>query len=185
VLHRDLSNDWTHARELVAEVSLTHNQFAELITSPNRGDGVPCTLNYVAEPGSKLQAVPGITKIKSKADVFRAEIKESSKKQIQSLQAQIDALGAAIEAGTTSKKQLREMHHSMVCAAGNLPSNMEFVVSQAEEALEKAVVSAKTDIEAYIGHAINRLGIDAANSIGLTSNVTVGFLENDINSIPE
>lgn len=179
VMHRDSSHDWTFARELIAQVSLTHNQFAELITSPNRGDGVPCTLNYIAVPGSKLQDVPGINKIKSKADVFRAEIKSSTKQQIEKLQKEIDALGAAIDAGTVSKKQLREMHHSMSCTVGNLPSNMEFVVGQAEEALEKAVVSAKTDIEAYIGHAINRLGVDAANSIGLTSNVAVGFLENN------
>jgi hypothetical protein len=44
-----LHQDHTYGEESLIEVELSPAQFAELLTSMNVGDGVPCTINYVNE----------------------------------------------------------------------------------------------------------------------------------------
>lgn len=184
---RHLANDWYHADSLpIAEVSLSHNQFAELITSPNRGDGVPCTINYAPARGTKTEAMPGIKRVKKVADIYRKEIQDSAKQKLEAMQAQVAALGAALEKPSLSKKELKELHASLSNAVGRIPADIGFIVDQAEEAMEKAVTSAKTDVEAYIGTRIMKLGLETARGLGLTSEVTQGFLGyDDSNTIDE
>lgn len=177
-LERSLSRDWIYANDLVAEITLSQHQFAEMITAPNRGDGVPCTINYAPVRGTKIEAMPGIRNIESKAEILRNEVKNSAKQELDRLRKELSALRAEIEKPSPSKKSLKEAMHSIDCVVGNIPSNLEFVVEQAEETLAKAVSSAKMEVEAYIGNAINKLGVEAARSIGLTSATTVDFIEN-------
>lgn len=160
------------------EVSLSHNQFAEFITNPNRGVGIPCTINYAPEPDAKIKAMPGIKKIESKMDMMKEEVRNSAKEQMAKIEKSFNELSALVENGG-GKKAMKEALFSMKCQIENTPSNMSFVVEQAEETLANAVTSAKIEVEAYIGNAINNLGIEAAKSIGLTNSTTQGFLENE------
>lgn len=48
---RGLSNDWYHAEGRIAEVEMSQNQFSEMITSMNMGDGIPVTLNFTEKDG--------------------------------------------------------------------------------------------------------------------------------------
>ncbi len=179
-MRRGLSNDWFSAESIpFAEVSLSHNQFAELITNPNRGDGIPCTINYAPERGTKIKAMPAIERIESKMDMMKKEIRDSAKEQMIKITEAYEKLSALVESGGGGKKAMKEALFSMKCHIDNTPSNMAFVVEQAEKTLAKAVVSAKIEVEAHIGNAINKLGIDAANNLGLTQHTTQGFLEND------
>jgi hypothetical protein len=77
------------------------------------------------------------------------------------------------------KKALNKALFSLKCHVENKPANMEYVVKQAEVALEKAVTSAKIDVKAYINTAINKIGLQAAKNIGLTSNAAQGFITNN------
>lgn len=163
-LHRGLSNDWFHGRGLpIVEIELSHTQFAEFITNPNRGDGFPRTLTAV-----NGEMMPSIDQIETKQETFRREIRESASEAINLFKKHVAHLGEMIEAGTLTKKELRALHHDLTCHVGNLPSNMAFTVSQAEEALERATTHAKIELEATVNHHINRIGLDAARQIGLT-----------------
>jgi len=157
---------------------LSHNQFAEFITNPNRGDGIPCTINYAPERGTKIMAMPQIERIESKMDMMKSEIRNSAKDQMAKVQKAFDELSALVEGGG-GKKAMKEALFSMKCQIENTPGNMSFVVEQAEKTLAKAVTSAKVEVEAYIGNAINKLGIEAAQNLGLTKATTQGFLENE------
>lgn len=167
-LTRSLSRDWIHSTNVpIVEINMSHSQFAEFITSQGRGEGTPCTLSYAPARGTKTEMMPGIEKIETKAETFRKEIRESAKKQMEKISESIEELGKMLESGNLSKKALKELQHNMKCVAENTPSNMAFVVSQAEEALEKAVTNAKIEVEAMIEHNVNRLGLEAAKQLGL------------------
>lgn len=161
--HRNLSNDWYHTigRALI-EVELSHSQFAEFITTPNRGEGIPCTITEIA--GAMM---PAIDQVESKAEMFRREIEASAERRLTAIAEKIDQLGAMIDSGKLPKGELRALHNELARHVVQLPGSIGFVVEQGEEALEKAATAAKIQIEATISSHINRIGLDAARAIGL------------------
>lgn len=163
-IERSLSNDWIHGsmsslRSLVT-FEMSHAQFAQFITSQGNGSGTPVTLRYAPPPGTPTIEMPGIKNIESKAEVYRREIKDSARKQLEAMQVEIDKFGAMLATGKVNLKEAREIHKHMGWKMGNLPGNMEFVVEQAEVALEKAQSASMIEIEAYMGHALRRVGLD-------------------------
>lgn len=164
-LHRNLSNDWIHSRGLpLIEVEMSHSQFAEFITTPNRGEGIPCTITEIAG-----DMVPAIDLVETKASMLRREIEHAARERLEKLGEEVKRLGDLIESGKLPKTELREIHKELARHIEQLPGSVSFVVKQAEEALEKAQSAAKIEIEATINHHINRIGLDAARAIGLVS----------------
>jgi hypothetical protein len=181
-MDRHLNRDWYHTDGgAIIEVELTHTQFAELITTPNRGDGVPCTLKYAPPKGAGFEALPAIENLESKADLMRREIKESAAEQMDKITKAAAKVQAIIDAPTFSKKALKEAQFTLKCHIDNMPSNLAFTVSQSEDALEKAISSAKSEVESYIDKAIYRMGEKAAAEMGMLSGseATKGFLTTD------
>lgn len=162
-LHRNLSSDWIHSRGLpLVEVELSHSQFAEFITTPNRGEGIPCTITEIAG-----EMTPAIDQIETKQEMFRREIEQSAKARLEKALEEVRRLGELIESGKTSKTALRDIHKDLERELSYLPGSVSFVVGQAEEALEKATTAAKIEIEAAVSHHISRIGLDAAKAIGI------------------
>lgn len=159
-LTRNLSNDWHFGRGTLISFEMSHAQFANFITSSGNGSGTPVTLRYTAPRSAGLEQMPGIKTLETKADVFRREIKESAKRQLDHIQTQLNAFGAQLAAGKLSMKDAKAMHRNLAVTVSNLPSNMEYVVGQAEEALEKAVAASAIQMEAQADHLARRLGLD-------------------------
>lgn len=168
-LARNLSNDWYHGRQELIEVTLSHSQFAEFITNPNKGDGIPCTITHFE---GKL--IPAIERIETKQEMFRREIASAASGRIEKAMKEIERLSDLIESGKTPKSELRKIKDNIAREVGYLPGSISFVVEQAEEALEKATTAAKIEIEATINHHINRIGTDAARSMGILSMIREG-----------
>lgn len=64
-VRRHLAQDWYSADSLpIVEIELSHTQFAELITSPGIGDGVPCTIRGLN--GKLLKECPAPEAMNSK-----------------------------------------------------------------------------------------------------------------------
>jgi hypothetical protein len=169
-LDRKHSNDWIHGgisdRSHLLTFEMSHSQFAQFITSNGNGNGTPVTLRYAPPPGTPAMEMPGIKNIETKAEIQRREIRDCAAKQLGELRAEVARLGAMLETGKIGLKEAREIHRSMSIQIGNLPANMEFVVEQGEEALEKAQMAAKIEIEAYIDHAARRMGLDNLAQLG-------------------
>lgn len=162
-LHRNLSNDWIHARGLpIVEIEMSHSQFAEFITTPNRGEGIPCTITEI-----NGDMVPAIDQIETKQEMFRREIEAAARKRLEAALQEVKRLGELIESGKTPKTELRELHKNLARELSYLPGSVSFVVGQAEEALEKATTAARIEIEATINHHVSRIGLDAARAIGI------------------
>jgi hypothetical protein len=167
---RNLSNDRIYASgpELV-EIEMSHGQFAEFITSANRGDGIPCTLVRAAPEGTRYESTPGILKEETKLEIFKREVAQSAEKHLESMRAEIAKLGAIIESGKFSKVEMRALHNNLSREAAYLPPTLSFVVGQAEEALEKAATHSKVEVEAFINYQVHKLGLGAAQALGLVN----------------
>jgi hypothetical protein len=162
-LHRDLSHDWVHGRGRgIVEVEMSHSQFAEFITTPNRGEGITCTITEI-----NGEMLPAIEQVETKQQLFRREIEAAGKQRLEAALTEVKRLGELIESGKTSKTELREIHKDLARELSYLPGSISYVVEQAEEALEKATTHAKIEIEATVNHHISRIGLDAARAIGL------------------
>lgn len=164
-LKRDLSNDWIHPNKTIVEIELSHAQFAEFITGVGNGSGTPCTIRYAPEPGTPVVSVPGIERVETKHQMFRREIHDSAKKTIETFEHEIARLEALIESGKTPKTELRDIARNLRIRAQNAPSNISFVVEQAEEALEKATTAAKIEVEAFIGMKAKQLGLESIQQL--------------------
>lgn len=165
-LVRNLSTDWYHPRGVpLIEFDMSHAQFAQFITTQNRGVGVPATLTFLKEEGM----VPGIKKVESKNDLFKREIRAAAAQRIEDIGAQVDALGALIESGKLPKKELQSIHKNLDRLRAQLPNSLSFVVGCAEEALEEATLSAKIEVESFISSRISELGLKTAQNLGLVS----------------
>ena len=88
--HRNNIGDRYSSQKSIIQVRLTYHQFAELITSFGRGDGVPCTIEAVN--GKRIEqyenADSTIVDFKTDHDAVLEEIG----KQISSLREQLEAI---------------------------------------------------------------------------------------------
>lgn len=67
---RTLSHDFRYAKQRIVEVEMSYSQFAECISSMNRGEGVPCTITYTENNG----LVPAIAENVSKTQTISRRI---------------------------------------------------------------------------------------------------------------
>lgn len=163
-LHRakrvhSLARDWYHTdgRIPVVEIELSAAQFAEMITTPNTGDGVPCTIRNVE--GRRMADVPEGDKTEA------VKVREDFRKQMAGYADAIDKLrGEAAE--ILGKKSLTQADRQAVLgildkARQDMRSNVPFIMSSFEEASEKVVSSAKAEIDAAMTRTIHAAGIGA------------------------
>ncbi|MDR9846983.1 hypothetical protein [Herbaspirillum huttiense] len=162
-MRRTLSNDWHFGRRTLLEFDMSHSQFAEMITSGGKGDGVPCTL--VAING---ESIPGIAHVETKQELMRREVRDAANNRIAGISADLERLAALIDSGKVGKTALKEIHRDLSVKVGGLPNTMEFVVAQAEETIDKATNQAKIEIEAVIQHHVANLGVEAAKALHIT-----------------
>lgn len=162
-MHRDLSSDWIFSGDLIAEVEMTHSQFAAFITSAQKGSGTPCTLRAYAKTPAQMVAEIGHTP--TKQEQFHREIRESASRTLEDIRSEIGELEKMLEGGSISKTKLKEIVRNLKNTAGNAPGNMEFVVQSAEKALEAATDHAKIEVEAFIDVKARQLGLQSLTQL--------------------
>ncbi len=152
---RDLSREqWFGKNELV-RAYLSEAQFVELISRPNMGDGVPCTLVHVM--GERMPNPPEPVSMKEK---FRADLDQDTSKCVRDLREATEELNRAIDEGRIGKTVLREIAKKLEFAARAVDSGIPFVERQFEEAMEATVRHAAAEIEATVVQTAVRLGLE-------------------------
>jgi len=154
---RSLSNDWYHADELVTEVYMSQNQFAELITSMNMGDGIPVTLRFTQRDGHLEDP-----KFSSIAEKHRNEFKNATKRVGTRAEELLASMEKVLDGtGTVKKAERNELLSSAKMLLQDIVSNMPFMEEQFAEAMDKTVTDAKGTIEAFYQHRVVNAGLDA------------------------
>lgn len=147
-LHRGLSRDWPFAREEYIEVWLSEAQWATFVSATNSGQGVQCTLAH-----KDRQSVPGLPAPTARDAQFKQELDRT----LQEARVGLLQLRQRIAAGKGGKESLALLDKALQ----NLGANAVFVAQSFGEHVEDTVEKAKTEVNAYVQHAITRAGLQA------------------------
>ena len=152
---RELGRDWIMGDKTLIEITLSANQFADLLTNANIGDGVPCTIEYVMNKGM-IKYQPQKPKIK----VIEEERDALSEKAVTDIQSSIAMVKELIEKKKISKTLGEELLFNMNGALSSLiGGGKEFYKKQAEQELENMVVEAKRQVQNYVDNKIYNTGL--------------------------
>lgn len=157
--YHDLSRDWLYGHGEIIEVALSAAQFADLITTPNIGMGVPCTLQFhSSEPGPGN--VPGIdweteTEARKVVDGF----KKRQTDFVKTLKAMVKRGKALLDKKSVNKGDRESLRDILDHVLREVESNRPFIIKQFQEAAEKVVSQGKAEVEAFVTQAVTRLGL--------------------------
>ena len=158
-MSRSLSNDWIFSDKVVAEVEMSEAQWAQFVSSPNVGGGVPCTIRYRHTEGFKaMEDVPEADGVKT---TFEKEVKARADEYAASARELVPVLDAILAGATIKKADLKALRDRLDTIATGMPNSMKFMYEQFERTMDKTVCAAKADIEAHFIKTVMQAGIDA------------------------
>lgn len=154
--HHHLARDWFHAsRSPMIEVQLSAAQFADMLTSMNMGDGVPCTIRTfngkdVAEPPAEYTEAE--------------EIRTSFKERTSAIGKRLSALRANVATALEAKGVTGAVRNAVIQGVDGIIRDVQqelpFILTSFQEASTRVVAAAKSEIEAFTAHAIHRAGLE-------------------------
>ena len=140
---RSLSNNWYHPGRTMFEIEVSPSQWAEFISSIGNGGGVPCTIRFAE--GKRVDDPPFISERANSDTEFDATVKSVFAKLDQMLEEVENLLGKP----SVTKADRLKIKELLYSARQELMSNLAFVKDQFTEQMDKTVLSAKGEIEAY------------------------------------
>ena len=156
--HRNLSQDWVHGGNAIVEVWMSHAQFAEAITTPNHGSGIPCTIKARTDMGSAIPDPPYRASERTRVqDEFANSLVDVQDK----LNETLAALDAMLSAKTPSKSAIREVAETLRRATQHFAANSTFKLDQFHRAADQTVSEMKAEVEAFIESKVRATGIAA------------------------
>lgn len=150
---RGLHQDSIYGGKAIAEVEMSYSQFAEAITSMNMGSGVPVTIRWTEKDG-KIPPCDFVSKREQFADEFKEKRKRATE-DAQQLIKDVTELFSQKKALTKADKDaiLNKLHHLNM----DIGCNMDFIADQFNEQMDKTVMEAKGEIEAFMQNKVNSI----------------------------
>jgi hypothetical protein len=152
---RGLNMDWYYGDKELIEIEMSQNQFAELITSMNMGDGVPVTIRRLN--GKGVEDCPE----ENKRQLFEKEFDQKMrglKNRLSKLTT--DAKQILNEKKSLTKADRETILNQIAMLEQEIGSNTPFVLSMFNEQMDKTVTEAKGEVEAFVQNKITSLGIE-------------------------
>ena len=153
---RNLNRDWYHGRRRLFEVEMSYSQFAELISSMNQGDGIPVTLKEVM--GERRENCPFENKRMEFVNEFTEKVKE--------VQVVCDNLINDTKKLFDTKKPLNKTEKEQILGTlekikREVNSNIPFIADSFNEQMDKTVMEAKGEVEAFMQNKITNIANNA------------------------
>lgn len=152
---RELNGDYYIGDKVIAEVEMSYSQFAEAITAMNVGDGVPVTVRFTEKDGY-IEERPFV----SKRDQFESEFSDhlnEIKKEIKDMKTEVSELFSSKKAiGKSDKEYIMEKLDHIYDQVG---VNTEFVYAQFNRQMDKTVMEAKGEVEAFVQNKMNSIAL--------------------------
>lgn len=147
----------------IVEVELSAAQFAELITTMNIGQGVPCTIRRLGF--KSIEEPPDET---SEADRMHGQFKAKMRAAGREFRDYVEGLPAKMEAMKIPAKHREAIMAPVARMLQEIESNAPFWLQMFEESSEKIVTTAKSEIEAFIISGIHAAGMKAIQGAEVT-----------------
>jgi hypothetical protein len=161
-LKRDLHHTWYHdLLPAIVEVDMSPAQYAEAITSPNMGVGTPCTIRYLDG-----ERVPNPERVNPR-ELFQQEFKKKMAGLASRLESDMARARELLEKKSLTKADRAEIIGALGRVHTEVASNVPFVHSSFDEAMEDTVKEAKAEVESYVTSTILSLGRQAVLESGL------------------
>lgn len=158
-VRRDLAQDWISPDATpIIEVSMSHAQFAEAITTFNNGRGTPVTIKRI--PGDWQIPDPphrGTDETRAREDFadFLGETAEQLRVAVAEAKAIVDS-GKPL-----NKSQSKALLEAATRVGTYFAGNADFVLRRFQEAMDRTVQHSKAEVDAFISGAVTRAGLDA------------------------
>ena len=151
--------DYIHSENEIIEVEMSQVQFAEFITTMNQGSGIPCTLKHINR--ERIEEPPYI----SKADIFQDEFAAGMHNLSIKMQGLVKNTLEILKTKTNLTKGDKEIIIEDIEKLGQeLSSNIPHMNNQFTKQMDKTIVEAKGEIEAFLENKIRSTGIAALNN---------------------
>ena len=166
---RNNNETWYCGEDTIASVEMSYSQFAEAIGSFGIGDGVPVTLKYTETDGSiQPPSVPDTR------DIIETEfLQHISKCRNDAVSARKKA-ESIMEKRTLTKRDKEELIGLMNKLVADVGSNTEFYVEQFHRQMDKTIIEAKGEVEAFTQNRLHSIALAA-----LRQNPDTFLLETD------
>ena len=153
--HRSLSRTLFFDGKIILEVRMSESQFAEFLTTPNSGNGTPCTIEH--RHMKEFKNMGPVKMMASEYDLHR----EEGKKTVRESMSVVNDMKAMIDGLKISAKAKKDLLWQVEMIERALGSSIDFVEESFERRMNEIVQKAKTDIEAFNYHSRLANGLDA------------------------
>lgn len=143
------------ATDKIIEIELSAAQFAEAITAMNVGEGIPCTIGWIAGVGNVEEPPITMTASEHAKHDFKARMKTFAA----SLTATRDAVEKATEGKVITGAIRETIRNGIGRIAQEVRDNIPYFVECYEEATVKISSAAKAEADAWLTTAIHRAGL--------------------------
>lgn len=143
----------------IVEVRMSTGQFAEMITSMNTGDGIPCTIEtfnrrkVASLPSNENRKEFVHRKFEDRMKAFARTIKETQLKAKD-----------IVKKKTLSKDDVHNLMQHLEWLTAEVTNNIPFFAKCFQETMDEVVYEAKLEVENAIQHKINVMGVAAIQS---------------------
>lgn len=139
-------------------IAFTPAQFAELLTSLNIGDGVPCTVKRLNN--ELIEKIPDDFS-PNDLDFQKAYFKKSMTSFNNEIKSSVDKVSKLLEKKTLSKSDKKEMLGIFNAISTEINSNIPYFLDTFKESTDKIVNHAKSEIDATLQHCLVDAGVKA------------------------
>jgi len=153
--NRGLNRYWYYPKETIIEVEMSYSQFAEAIVSMNT-TGIPCTIRSVLD--KRMEDCPGESQRELFEKEFKGKVLDITDRLVTMKKIADDILEKKGALKVADKKEIAHQLHMM---AMEVRSNLPFIQSSYNEAMDKTTMEAKSEIEAFVNHQVHSLGLEA------------------------
>lgn len=154
-IERELSKDrYYNTGAPIVRLRMSSGQFAEMITSMNRGSGICCTLECI-----NGDAVPQKPQQESRKEFVHRKFEERMKEFADQICENKENAKAIVKKKTLSKDDVFQLSHQLDWLTGEIERNIPFFAKCFQETVDEMVHEAKMQVENTIQHKINVLGL--------------------------
>ena len=153
-VRRDLHRNWYRGRKELIEVELSPTQYAEMISSPNMGDGVPCTIRHINH--EHMKNPPEIKQRQIFEEEFERDVEEIKRMCENEVKEISETL---LKKGGITVAERKKINNQISMLIQSVNSNLPFLQKSFNKSIDKTVLEAKGEVDAFVTNKVLSLGI--------------------------
>ena len=150
---RGLNRDNIFGNKHIVKVEMSYSQFAEAITSFGQGTGIPVTIRYTEKDG-KIPPCDFVSQREQFTGEFKEHANNAMKKSKELINEVVELFSSKKTLTKADKENILKKLNMLNCDIG---SNIGFIADQFNEQMDKTVMEAKGEVEAFCQNKINAI----------------------------